>query len=54
MTADVALLIAYGHVIYLDQRSSDHNKRTIYSLVAQRLKRRWVFVAYQNTPLAGH
>lgn len=54
LTADVALLIAYGHVVYLDQRSSDHNKRTIYTLVAQRLKRRWIFVAYQNTPLGKH
>ncbi len=51
LTADVALVIAYGHVVYLDQRSSDQNKRTIYSLVAQRMKREWVFVAYQNTPL---
>ena len=48
---DVALLIAYGHVVYLDQRSSDQNKRTIYTLIAQRLEKRWTFVAYQNTPL---
>ena len=51
LTADVALLIAYGHVVYLDRRASDQNKRTIYSLVAQRIENRWVFVAYQNTPL---
>lgn len=51
LTADVAFLIAYGHVVYLDQRSSEQNKRTIYSLVAQRLETDWFFVAYQNTPL---
>lgn len=53
LTPDVALVIAYGHVVYLDQRSSDQNKRTIYSLVAQRLATDWVFVAYQNTPLGN-
>ena len=51
LTADVALLIAYGYVVYLDQRSSDQNKRTIYTLVAQRINEKWLFVAYQNTPL---
>ena len=51
LTPDVALIIAYGHVVYLDDRSSEANKRTIYTVVAQRLDRRWQFVAYQNTPL---
>lgn len=54
LTADVALIIAYGHVVYLDQRSSDQNKRTIYSLVAQRVSGEWMFVTYQNTPLGKH
>lgn len=54
LTPDVALLIAYGHVVYLDHRSSDQNKRTVYSLVAHRLDGRWTFAAYQNTPLGGH
>ncbi|MEW2474148.1 SgcJ/EcaC family oxidoreductase [Micromonospora gifhornensis] len=54
LTNDVALLIAYGHIEYLDHRSSDGNKRTVYSLVAQRLADRWLFAAYQNTPLGGH
>lgn len=54
LTSDVALLIAHGHIEYLDHRSSDGNKRTVYSLVAQRLNDRWLFAAYQNTPLAGH
>lgn len=53
LTRDVALLIAYGHIVYDDDRSSDANKRTIYSLTAQRINNRWTFVAYQNTPLAG-
>lgn len=47
----MALLIGYGHVIYLDRRASDQNQRTIYSLVAQRIERPWMFVAYQNTSL---
>lgn len=50
----MAILIAYSHVVYLDQRSSDLNKRTIYTLVAQRIKKTWLFVAYQNTPLGKH
>jgi uncharacterized protein (TIGR02246 family) len=53
LTRDVALVIAYGHIVYDDDRSSDANKRTIYSLTAQRINDRWTFVAYQNTPLAG-
>jgi ketosteroid isomerase-like protein len=51
---DVAVLLGYGHVVYLDHRSSDENKRTVYTLVAQRLDGRWLFVAYQNTPLGKH
>lgn len=54
LTADVAVLLGYGHVVYLDQRSSDQNKRTVYTLVAQRLAGRWLFTAYQNTPLGQH
>ncbi len=54
LTPEVALLIGYGHVVYLDQRSSDHNKRTVYSLVALRGDGQWLFAAYQNTPLGSH
>jgi len=54
VTADVALLLAHGHIEYLDQRSSDANPRTVYSLVAQRVDERWRFAAYQNTPLGTH
>ena len=53
LTNDVAVLLGYGHVVYLDQRSSDQNKRTVYNIVAQRIDDRWTFVSYQNTPL-GH
>lgn len=53
LTADVAHLLAYGHIGYDDQRSSDTTKRTIYSLVTQKLRGEWLFVAYQNTPLGG-
>lgn len=54
LTPDVALLIAYGHVVHDDHRSSDANKRTVYTLTAQRVDGQWRFVAYQNTPLGGH
>jgi uncharacterized protein (TIGR02246 family) len=54
ITDDVALLLGYGHVVYLDDRSSDQNKRTVYTLVAQRLNDRWLFAGYQNTPLGKH
>lgn len=54
LTSEVALLIGYGHVVYLDHRSSDQNKRTVYSLVALRRDEHWLFAAYQNTPLGGH
>lgn len=53
LTPDVAVVLGYGHVVYLDQRSSDQNKRTVYTLIAQRIEGEWVFVSYQNTPL-GH
>ncbi|MDQ1128606.1 SgcJ/EcaC family oxidoreductase [Microbacterium sp. SORGH_AS_0888] len=54
LTPDVAVLLGYGHVVYLDQRSSEQNKRTVYTLVAQRIEGEWVFVSYQNTPLGHH
>jgi uncharacterized protein (TIGR02246 family) len=54
ITHEVALLIAHGHIEYLDHRSSDDNKRTVYSLVAQRIDGSWLFTAYQNTPLQTH
>jgi uncharacterized protein (TIGR02246 family) len=54
LTDDVAFVIAYGHVKFEDQRSSDNNERTIYSLVAQKIKGQWLFVAYQNTPIETH
>lgn len=54
LTTDVAVLIAYGHIVYLDDRSSDANKRTVYSLIAQRTEDGWRFAGYQNTPLASH
>ncbi|MDX6394716.1 MAG: hypothetical protein QOJ73_5779 [Streptosporangiaceae bacterium] len=54
LTADVAILTAYGHIVYTDHRSSDANKRTIYTLTAQKIDNTWTFVAYQNTPLGGH
>lgn len=54
LTSEVALLIGHGHVVYLDHRSSDQNKRTVYSLVALRRDEHWLFAAYQNTPLGGH
>lgn len=52
LTPDVAQLIAYGHIVYKDHRSSDDNKRTVYSITARRDASGWQFVAYQNTPLA--
>jgi uncharacterized protein (TIGR02246 family) len=51
LTADVAQLIAYGHIEYLDHRSSDDNKRTVYTLTAVRRDGAWTFAHYQNTPL---
>jgi len=54
LTSDVATLIAYGHIVFNQHRSSDDNKRTIYTLTAQKVDDAWTFVAYQNTPLGGH
>ncbi|HSX34437.1 MAG TPA: SgcJ/EcaC family oxidoreductase [Candidatus Saccharimonadales bacterium] len=51
LTPGVAFVIAYGNVAYNDNRSSDDNKRTVYSLVAQKLDGVWRFAAYQNTPI---
>jgi uncharacterized protein (TIGR02246 family) len=51
LTNDVAILTAYGHIVYDDNRSSDNNKRTIYTITAQKIDSAWTFVAYQNTPL---
>ena len=54
LTPDVAQLIAYGHIVYKDHRSSKANKRTVYTITARREPGGWVFVSYQNTPLGGH
>ncbi len=54
LTADVAQLVAYGHIVYQDHRSSDANKRTVYTITARRDPGGWVFVSYQNTPLGTH
>lgn len=54
LTHEVAFVIAYGNVEYDDNRSSDSNKRTVYSLVAQKLQGTWLFTAYQNTPIEKH
>lgn len=54
LTADVAQLIAYGHIVYKDHRSSEQNKRTVYTITARRDLHGWVFVSYQNTPLDSH
>jgi uncharacterized protein (TIGR02246 family) len=54
LTPEVALLIASGRIVYKDHRSSDDNKRTVYSLIAMREGGAWRFVFYQNTPIAKH
>jgi uncharacterized protein (TIGR02246 family) len=54
LTDDVAILTAYGHIVYDDDRSSDKNKRTIYTVTTQKIDGAWTFVAYQNTPLGSH
>ncbi len=54
LTADVAQLVAYGHVVYTDHRSSEQNKRTVYTITARRDPQGWRFVSYQNTPLGSH
>jgi hypothetical protein len=46
----VAQLVAYGHIVYQDHRSSDQNKRTI---TARRDPDGWSFVSYQNTLTAS-
>ncbi len=51
LTPDVAVVTAYGHIVYLDGRSSDDDKRTIYTVTAQKIGGGWIFVGYQNTPL---
>ncbi|MEL5958876.1 hypothetical protein AADR41_29620 [Streptomyces sp. CLV115] len=53
ITSNVALLIAHGHIEYLDHRSGDGIKLTFHSLVTQQLGGRWLFTACQNTPLGG-
>lgn len=54
LTGDIAFVIANGYIEYDDNRSSDANKRTIYSLVAQKHNGKWLFATYQNTPLETH
>jgi uncharacterized protein (TIGR02246 family) len=54
LSGDIAYVIADGHIVYDDNRSSDANERTVYSLIAQRLDGAWIFVAYQNTPIETH
>jgi uncharacterized protein (TIGR02246 family) len=54
LTPDVAQLVAYGHIVYKDHRSSDQNKRTVYTITARRDPDGWSFVSYQNTPLGAH
>jgi uncharacterized protein (TIGR02246 family) len=54
LTSDVAIITAYGHIVYEDRRSSDANKRTVYTLTAQKIDSDWIFVAYQNTPIGEH
>ena len=36
LTPDVAQLVAYGHIVYKDHRSSEQNKRTVYTITARR------------------
>jgi uncharacterized protein (TIGR02246 family) len=53
LTCDVAVLVAHGHIVYLDDRadSTDAGKRTVYLLTAQKLDGSWIFIGYQNTPI---
>jgi len=51
LTADVAVLTAYGHIVFPDR--ADTGKRTIYTATAQKLDSHWIFVGYQNTPLVA-
>jgi len=50
LTANVAVLTAYGHIIFEGHRA-DAGKRTIYTATAQTIDDHWIFVGYQNTPL---
>ena len=55
LTSRIALVIASGRIVYKDHRSSDNNKRTVYSLIAAQDEHDdWRFVFYQNTPLGKH
>jgi uncharacterized protein (TIGR02246 family) len=54
LTPDVALVIAYGHVVFNEANDDGTTERTIYSLIAQKKQDEWVFVSYQNTPLVAH
>lgn len=50
LTADVAVLTAYGHIVFEDVRA-DAGKRTIYTATVHKLDGHWLFAGYQNTPL---
>ena len=54
LSPEIAVVIAGGRIVFKDHRSSEDNKRTVYSLVAQKLHGDWKFVFYQNTPLEKH
>ena len=43
LTPDVAQLVCHGHIVYKDHRSSDHNKRTVYTITARRDDGQWSF-----------
>ncbi len=43
-----------GHIVYQDYRSSEQNKRTVYTITARRDPDGWTFVSYQNTPLGTY
>jgi uncharacterized protein (TIGR02246 family) len=51
LSPEIALVIAGGHIVYDDQRSSADNKRTVYTLIAKKEHDEWLFAAYQNTPI---
>lgn len=54
LSPEIALVIAGGHIVYDDNRSSADNKRTVYTLIAKKDHDDWLFVAYQNTPIEQH
>jgi len=54
LSPEIALVIAGGRIVFKDHRSSDGNKRTVYSLIAGKTKGEWKFVFYQNTPIEKH